>query len=343
LTKTNFHVDTLEGAKTIYPSFIDQLKAQGFINSKAFSLYLNDLSASAGNILFGGIDTAKFTGTLQILPLIPAHPNTAISYYSVVLVSVTVISSDTNTSFPLTSTATDGSIVNELGVVLDSGAIFTYLPSTAVRAIYILLGAVPSPLSSSFIFVDCALLTPASGIPTLFAFQFTSSTGPVITVPLNELVFPIADYTSLAAHISALGGTLPFKETCLLGLLEADGTGASVLGDTFLRSAYVVYDLESNSVGIAQTVFDSVGSNVVEFAAGESGFPVVSGSASVTATATIGKLGSTASGTGSGAARESTSKAAAARSNPAPFGGTGVGVLGVIGLCSLVGAGWVWV
>ncbi|KAH8774237.1 hypothetical protein BGZ57DRAFT_725560, partial [Hyaloscypha finlandica] len=50
-----------------------------------------------------------------------------------------------------------------------------------------------------------------------------------------------------------------------------------ILGDMFLRSAYVVYGLESNSIGSAQTVFNSTTSNVVEFSAAESGFPVVSG------------------------------------------------------------------
>ncbi|KAE9377303.1 acid protease [Stipitochalara longipes BDJ] len=331
--------DTLEGAKTKYPSFIDQLVSQGIINSKAFSLYLNDLSASTGNILFGGIDTAKFSGTLQTLPFIPALPNGEISYYGVVLTSVTITSSDSNSTFPLTSTASDGSIVNEIGVVLDSGAMFTYLPTAPVNAIYNLLGAVVSPISSSFIYVDCGLLSPPSGIPTTVDFQFTSPTGPIISIPLDELVFPLTDYASIAEHISQLG-TLPFKDTCLLGLLGTDETGgASILGDTFLRSAYLVYDQDSNSIGIAQTVFNSTGSNVVEFSAAESGFPVVIGSES-TGTGTDGG-GTTAKPTGTGVAMTgSTSKAAAVISRPVSFDGREIAVLGVVGLCSLVGAGW---
>jgi hypothetical protein len=240
--------------------------------------------------------------------------------------------------------------VNEIGVVLDSGAMFTYLPTAPVQAIYKLLGAVVSHVSFSFIFVDCALLAPASGIPTTVDFQFTSPTGPNIKVPLNEFVFPLSDYAAIAEHISALG-TLPFKDTCLLGLLGSDETGgAMILGDTFLRSAYVVYDLESNSIGIAQTVFNSTTSNVVEFSAAESGFPVMSGvSSSATGSATgkstgtgSGGAGTTAkpTGTGSGAASSSSSKAAAGLSSPPPFDARGLVVLTVVGLYSLVGAGW---
>lgn len=225
-------------------------------------------------------------------------------------------------------------------MVLDSGAIFTYLPTASVNAIYKLLGAVISPISSSFVFVDCALLT-TSNLPITVAFQFTSSTGPVITVPLDELVFPLADYAAIANHISALG-TLPFKDTCMLGLLASAATGgASVLGDTFLRSAYVVYDLESNSVGIAQTVFNATGSNVVEFAAGQSGFPVVSGiavSSSVTATGTGGAK-TTNRGTTGIAPTQSTSKAAFGRATPPPFE-KGLLMVCVVGLFWLLGAGW---
>jgi hypothetical protein len=335
--------DTLEGATTKYPSFIDQLFTQGFINSKAFSLYLNDLASSTGNILFGGIDTSKFIGTLQTLPLIPATPNGAISYYGVVLTSVSVTSSSATSTFNLTSTASDGSTVPEIGVVLDSGSVFTFLPTAPVQAIYKLLGAVQSPLSSFFVFVDCTLLT-TSNPPITIDFQFTGPGGPVISVPLDEMVFPLADYQQIADHISALG-TLPFKDTCMLGLLGGEEAGgALILGDTFLRSAYVVYDLDSNSIGIAQTVFNSTGTNVVEFSAGQSGFPVVSGvSSSSTSSATgNGGSGTTAkpTGTGSGATTSSTSKAAAGLSAQSPFDMRGLGVLSIVGLFSLAGAGW---
>ena len=43
-----------------YPNLIDQMVSQGLINTKAYSLYLDDLEEATGSILFGGIDTDKF-------------------------------------------------------------------------------------------------------------------------------------------------------------------------------------------------------------------------------------------------------------------------------------------
>jgi len=76
-----------------------------------------------------------------------------------------------------------------------------------------------------------------------------------------------------------------------------------------LRSAYVVYDLKNNVIAVAQTNFNSTTSSIVEFSAGETGIPLVSGvasSAQVTETAT-GKALVGGSKTSSGAGKTSTS------------------------------------
>ena len=46
------------------------LVQQGYIASRAFSLWTNDDRASAGTLLFGGIDTGKFSGELVTIDLI---------------------------------------------------------------------------------------------------------------------------------------------------------------------------------------------------------------------------------------------------------------------------------
>jgi hypothetical protein len=53
--------------KTPYPNFMDQLVSQSLISTRSYSFYLNDLNSSTGSIVFGGIDTRKFTGTLGVL------------------------------------------------------------------------------------------------------------------------------------------------------------------------------------------------------------------------------------------------------------------------------------
>ena len=52
-----------------YPNFPDLLVSQGKISSKAYSLYLDDITTSTGAILFGGYDYDKFMGDLTMLPI----------------------------------------------------------------------------------------------------------------------------------------------------------------------------------------------------------------------------------------------------------------------------------
>jgi hypothetical protein len=66
-------------------------------------------------------------------------------------------------------------------------------------------------------------------------------TGPTISVKLDELVI--------------VAGIDRGEPVCILGIAPA-GRSTPVLGDTFLRSAYVVYDLHNNEISLAPTNFN---------------------------------------------------------------------------------------
>lgn len=68
------------------------------------------------------------------------------------------------------------------------------------------------------------------------------------------------------------------NDLCLVGFEAAAGRPI-LLGDTFLRSAYVVYDLDNKQVSIAQTIFNSGSANVQEIKAGSKGVPNVASTA----------------------------------------------------------------
>jgi hypothetical protein len=50
-------------------SVVDNLQHYGIIGRRAYSLYLNDGRADTGVILFGGIDTTKYSGELKSVPI----------------------------------------------------------------------------------------------------------------------------------------------------------------------------------------------------------------------------------------------------------------------------------
>ena len=108
-------------------------------------------------------------------------------------------------------------------------------------------------------YVPCSLASQTTNL----TYTFTS---PSIVVPMDELVLPL---------VTTSGQRPTFQNgdaACLFGIAPSGG-GTNVLGDTFLRSAYVVYDLDNNQISIAQTNFGSTASNVLEIGRGSDGVP----------------------------------------------------------------------
>lgn len=226
-----------------YSNFPASLVSKGAIASNAYSLWLNDLAASTGTILFGGVDTSKFSGSLNTLPIQKES-----GYYAEFLITLTGVTLGTKTIAANAAVA----------VLLDSGTSLTYLPNSWTTSIYNLVGA-QYDTSEGAAFVPCSLAQNDSTLD----FTFTS---PTIRVPMNELVLEIT---------ATNGNSLTFTDgsrACLFGIAPA-GSSTSVLGDTFLRSAYVVYDLDNNAISLAQTVFNATDSNVVEISSGINAVP----------------------------------------------------------------------
>lgn len=80
-----------QGSPTIYQEMV----TQGIIDRSAYSLYLNDEEAFTGSILFGGVDSTKYTGDLVALPLQPV--NDTVSTFYVALTDI-FINDNTRTS-----------------------------------------------------------------------------------------------------------------------------------------------------------------------------------------------------------------------------------------------------
>lgn len=237
-------------------------------------------------------------------------------------------------------------------VILDSGTTWSYLPSDTAEQVFEALNAYDDSQTrsgSGFVFVDCNYLSQN----VTMSFQFGSKSGPVISVPVDEMVFDNVDYLKTLGLL--VPDDLPFdsSDACTLGLTGSDDY--YLLGDTFLRSAYVVYDLSNERVALAQANLNSTESDIVEITAG-SDLPDVTGVASqvqVTQTATgrpgvgdgdgatgspsaTGKTSGGSSSTTTSGATTSTSGNAGARTAP-KMEWAAVWVAGVAGLSVLAG------
>ncbi|KAE9362945.1 aspartic proteinase precursor [Stipitochalara longipes BDJ] len=235
---------TTEG-KEPYNNLPAQMVAQGLINSNAYSLWLDDVNASTGSILFGGVDTARYHGSLTTLPL--QNVGGTVSQFPITLTGMTFNSVTIAKNMAL-------------AIALISGDSLTYLPNALAQAIFQEVGAHFDPVSGNA-FIPC---TQAS-VPGTLNFTFSSVT---ISVPMTELVLNTLDNDGGIPE--TIGGE--GVQACVFGIAPALGTPFQ-LGDTFLRSAYVVFDIENNEVSLAQTNFDASGTDVVEIGTGTGSVP----------------------------------------------------------------------
>jgi len=276
----------------VYPNIIDALVSQKLIEINAYSLYLDDLDASTGNIIFGGLDSDKYHGDLVQMPIVPTTLRNGSDVYAEFGVA-------------LTSFAVGGKDITPAGsppaAILDSGTSLTYLPDTLVADIVTAIGGYDDSgyYGTGFIFADCDQISTTKSFD--FGFGGTDGSDSVtIKVPYSEMIIEPSKFGfSLAGYIPT---DINFTNVCILGIIPATSE-PYILGDTFLRSAYVVYDLKNNVVALAQTNFNSTSSSIVDFTADQTAIPAVSGVASnagivETATGNVGVKTDTASATG---------------------------------------------
>ncbi|KAK0622914.1 candidapepsin-3 [Immersiella caudata] len=230
-----------------YRNLPAQMVADGMIQSNAYSLWLNDLDANTGNILFGGIDSAKYQPPLLSLPVQPEQ-----GFFAEFLITLTGVS--------LGGTSVASSSEMALAVLLDTGSSLTYLPDDMVSTIYNRVGA-QYDSSNGAAYVPCNI---ADDDANKFTFSFSSPA--TITVDMNEMVLDM--FLNSGRRPTFQDGT----PACLFGIAPA-GQGTKVLGDTFLRSAYVVYDLANNEISLAQTRFNTTESNIQEIGTGTNSVP----------------------------------------------------------------------
>ncbi|KEF63708.1 uncharacterized protein A1O9_01686 [Exophiala aquamarina CBS 119918] len=223
-----------------YANLPQALVDVGKISTSAYSLWLNDLDANTGEILFGGVDQDKYLGELTTLPVLKSDGG--YRELAVALTGISVYGANLSSSSSL-----------PIGAVLDSGTTLSYLPDSLVEEIYSQMDATYSS-SAGYAYVTCNGGTSGSNDTVDFTFS-----GKTIKVPFDELI--------LGAATSSDGQPLSFEngeEACILGIAPLGSSSTSILGDTFLRSAYVVYDLTNNEISLAQTIFNATSSDIRE-------------------------------------------------------------------------------
>lgn len=210
------------------------LKNQGIINTAAYSLWLNDLNAQEGNLLFGGVDHAKYSGPLVTVPTLKESSDESSPSSFMVSFDGLTVNQNGKSKQVLSSS---------ISALLDSGTSLSYFPTKTANAI---LNTLKATYDDSL-----GYYTQSCNLQGNLVYKFSSAE---ITVPFSSLMLPLSDDT----HQPKMPNGEP---ACGVGILPGDLPFA-LLGDTFLRSAYVVYDLDNDTIGLAQTIHGATDSNI---------------------------------------------------------------------------------
>ncbi|CUM45783.1 unnamed protein product [Debaryomyces fabryi] len=206
------------GGNYQYENLPLKLRNQGAINKAAYSIYLGDEDSRTGTVLFGAVDSAKYSGDLQTVQIVNSARNYGYSDPIRIEVIVNGISlNDSNTEVEITS--------NDYTAVLDTGSTFSYFPTSLLSSLGETLNGQFSSSLGAYI-VDCI-----DNNSYFFSIDFS---GVRIDVPL----------TSLIQRYS--------YNQCFLSILEQSNSDYILFGDNVLRSAYLVIDLDDLEISMAQ-------------------------------------------------------------------------------------------
>lgn len=171
---------------------------------------------NGGTVIFGGVDTQKFSGKLTQFTNLPPQEEQGqpgMWRYWIQLDSVGTTKSGSSTTY-----ANSG-----LPVVFDTGATLSFLPQSIITQLAKDFGG--TQLSDGSVSVPCSTATQSGTVD----FTFGKLT---IKVPNHEFVWESA------------------PNQCYLGAAVVSAT-TPILGDTFLRAAYVVFDQTNSNIFLA--------------------------------------------------------------------------------------------
>lgn len=197
-----------------YTSFSQKLKDEGLTLSNSYSYFLNKPNATLGSLTFGGRDLAKIKGPVATLPLVTTGDNAG---YDTIKTKVRLTDSDGGS----------GS-ADEFEGLLDTGTTLSFLPEGLFNNIKVESLNFQGTVGY---FIDCD--APSNKYVSLW-FGTTE-----IKIPYRDL--------ALAAY-DRNGNRTP---QCYFGLQPVLPEDGFTFGDTFLRSAYVTINHDTNQASLS--------------------------------------------------------------------------------------------
>lgn len=333
-----------EASQRQYPNIPEVLASSGEINSRLYSIYLNDIGMykplaesfdgekvfteapgeTSGSVLFGGIDKSKYTGPLVTLNLLPSLISESILQFVTTVTGLSATVDDKQTEIFSGGTDSVDAYTNNdisLPVLLDTGSSAWSIPED-----YYTRGILPLfPFVDENGVCDCAHRDSNNSITVTFGGKID------INVPTRQFIVPLYDPLTNKPQVLDSAGKV---HACAFMLVPAGPSSQRflTLGDAVLRSIYAVFDLDNGQVSLAQAALNSSSEpDIVTVAAGPSGVAKAAGATAIPsntysiAAAVSGGETFTASKIGSTIGMATGTDAIPANARPSETGGIGSG------------------
>lgn len=212
---------------------------------REFAVWLNAQGARSGTVQFGGEERNKYEGELRSVPVNLDKDTGLRESWNVKLTTVERIKAQGD-GCEMRDILTVAN--HSLHFVIDTGSPNMYVPTALYNSIVEGLNA--TPIINGAPFVACSLRTSLRDY-LVFRFQGRADEELVkIRVPYSEIIYP-STYPITIPPVRDADGT----EMCYLGIVPTDGF-VWLLGATFIRSAYMVFDADKEEIRMAQAVWD---------------------------------------------------------------------------------------
>lgn len=203
---------------------------------------------------FGGENAGKYENRLAEVPL-NLSPDGSVSEWNVNLTGVERYYGRRQEKVSKRLTEEDYST----DFTLDTGSPNMYVPTVLYESIVDGLNA--TEIINGAPYVPCSLRSMRAGYLTFeFAMRKRGEIAK-IRVPYSEIIYPPGFPVTVP-----LVGDRNGEELCYFGIVPTDGP-VRLLGATFLRSAYVVFEADKKELRLAQSKPDDCG-NIMELSGG---------------------------------------------------------------------------
>lgn len=227
-----------------YEPFMFQLAKQGMIDSAIFSISMGSRTEEgwSGEMVIGGTNEAKYVGEIEYADVMSNS-----SYWMVGGQSIEIMQ-ENNVVYNATF---DG----VRGMIIDTGTTLSYVDPVLAQEIVLQVAGTENNkvaldhMSGTYI-VHCQ--EPRFRDQTL---RVNLENGIVLNIPMSDLFIPLE------------GKSLEDSTLCMFGIAPWMSTGTSdkmnkngwiLIGDSILRSTYLVFDMQENRIGFAKVQYFSL-------------------------------------------------------------------------------------